>query len=196
MNYLNFHAASDARRLGQDWTIRIEYVGRNGENVSGYSSKFWQAGGVGRGMVEVRWGKIGGSSQTLVKDWSYVVGKLPKKLNEGYRYVSGTSSNATQPAYKAAQVARPAPAPQAPADLAAGILGAVATITADHARCAGLPSAPVAPHLPGPFGLVAGLRAVKAGFEALDANGKKLMLLTFDGGRQLSQEHNVPVLGL
>jgi hypothetical protein len=213
MTYLTLNDAYTARCAGQPWQIRIEFVGRNSANASGHSAKFWSASGQGKGPVQIKWGKIGGASSNLDKDWAYVADKLPKKLAEGYSYVAGTHSGTgtiytnvspaplpvpvkLPPTKKPVGTPAPAQDPLDPSDLAASIFGAVETITKEHARLKGLAASPVAPQLPGPFGLIAGLRAVKQGFEALDVNGRKLLLLTFDGGRQLSQEHNVPVLGL
>lgn len=192
---MTLSAARTAHYAGLPWTTRVEFRGSNWDNQSGRSSKFWSASGVGHGPVTIRYGRIGSEGRSLTKDWGYFYEKLSEKLDKGYNYASGSVSQkptapkavqkAPQKAPAPAPAPTPAPAPKAP----------VAAPSATQA-IAGLPATPAAPTLPGPFGLVAGLRAVKAGFEALDVKGSKLLVLTFEGGRQLSQEHNVPVLGL
>lgn len=47
-----------------DFKLRLEYVGKNEQNVSGKSSKFWQAEVWGCHFVR-RWGKIGTKGQTM-----------------------------------------------------------------------------------------------------------------------------------
>lgn len=83
--------ADKARRLGAPWLIKLEFIGRNASNVSGRSEKFWQASGVGQGPVEIRWGKIGASGQSIMRDWAYAYDRSNSKLSEGYSYVPETS---------------------------------------------------------------------------------------------------------
>jgi len=191
---MTLSAARTARNAGLPWATRVEFRGSNYDNQSGRSSKFWSAEGVGHGSVTIRWGRIGSAGQSTTKGWAYFEKKLYEKLDKGYSYPFSTVSKAPTP-QKAqnAPVAAPKPAP-APTPTPA--LKAPVAAPAASQSIPGLPATPAAPSLPGPFGLVAGLRAIKTGFEALDTKGCKLMVLTFEGGRQLSQEHDVPVLGI
>jgi predicted DNA-binding WGR domain protein len=47
-----------------EWKCRLEFVGANGENLSGKSRKFWECIVVGCTFVR-RWGPIGKTGQTM-----------------------------------------------------------------------------------------------------------------------------------
>jgi len=77
---------SDARRaMGRrrPWTFCMEF-----HDAIANSHKFWLATGRGRHEpVEVHYGRIGGKSQIIIKDWDYLETKAPDKEAKGYRYV-------------------------------------------------------------------------------------------------------------
>lgn len=161
------HGAFAAHKARVPWRIRLVFQGNNPDNVSGVSSKFWEAyqdaPDFTTGQVHVRWGKIGASGSSMVKTWEYVEDMLPEKLAKGYRYDSASKG----PSVSAPTVARqPAPAP-----------------------------APTPATLTGPFARIASLHPIRYGFEALDSAGNRLMTLTPDGARDLAQKHNIPIAG-
>ena len=81
--YVNQYDAYTLDGQNKDWIVRLEYVGTNYDNESGRSSKFWSAENEG-GSVRIRWGKIGSSGQSTLKDWSYFDKKCGDKLSKGY----------------------------------------------------------------------------------------------------------------
>ena len=88
---MSISVATEMRRQGKPWLVKLEFVGSNWDNMSGRSSKYWQASGAGSGGTEVRWGKIGSSGQSVNKDWSYFQDKVYKKMDKGYEYAPGTA---------------------------------------------------------------------------------------------------------
>ena len=84
----------DARTLanqGGAWRIYLEYRGANWDNVSGRSSKFYEATGVGRSNIRVRYGKIGSNGTTITKySFGEALEKVSEKLGKGYDYAGAT----------------------------------------------------------------------------------------------------------
>lgn len=78
--------------------VRLEWIGPNENNVSGWSSKFWQATRRSDGQWEIRWGKVGSRGQGTIKPFSYVEKKVREKLGprKSYVYVSGTAETMSQ----------------------------------------------------------------------------------------------------
>ena len=138
-----------ACRAGMPFIIRAEFVGYNGKNASGRSSKFWLIEVEHKGgPVQIRYGRIGSYGQITGRGINLfdALDKLSKKEAKGYRVVSRVAQQAPAPA----PVAKPAPAP-APVvkDRAAAILAWAST-------------------LPAPFNTI---RALTPEGAATDANG-------------------------
>ena len=104
-------AASRARYDNKPWKVRLEYEGRNYDNASGRSCKFWEGSAVGDGNVLIRWGKLGARGGSQTKTWSEFCDKLHKKLNHRktpYEYADGTLRTYTSAPAKPAAPALPA----------------------------------------------------------------------------------------
>lgn len=87
MAYLTLYDAHRLAAKDRPWTFRMEYVGYNGANASGTSSKFWLA--TGRGLaepVEIHYGALGSKGTILVKDFAYLAKKVKDKIRKGYLY--------------------------------------------------------------------------------------------------------------
>lgn len=75
---------------GVPFIIRAEYVGKNGKNASGRSSKFWLVEREHQGgPVQIRYGRIGttGTTTNVGVDPYTAFSKLEKKERKGYRVV-------------------------------------------------------------------------------------------------------------
>lgn len=82
---------SAAVRDGRPFIIRAEYVGANGKNASGRSSKFWIIEREYKGAeIQIRYGKIGSYGQIRNKGIRFydALDRLAKKEAKGYRVVS------------------------------------------------------------------------------------------------------------
>jgi predicted DNA-binding WGR domain protein len=73
-----------ALRSPSNFNIRLEYSGKNYENVSNRSNKFWACRSNGDGTVTVTWGRMRSEGTSIVKPFSYFVKKVSEKLNKGY----------------------------------------------------------------------------------------------------------------
>ena len=70
---------------GRPFRVRLEFVGRNADNLSGRSRKFWECVSRGEGSrVAIRYGRIGAEGRTIVKPISYYFTKVWEKLDKGY----------------------------------------------------------------------------------------------------------------
>ena len=121
---------SAAVRDGRTFIIRAEYVGANGKNASGRSSKFWIIERPHAGAeIQIRYGRIGSYGQIRNKGIRFydALDRLAKKEAKGYRVVS----RCAEQAHAVAPATKPAPAP-APVvkDRAAAILAWASTLPA------------------------------------------------------------------
>jgi len=78
---------SRAAAAGMRWRIRLEYIGWNPETKSKRSMKFWKLQATGQGEVMVAWGKIGSNGQSKPTYHGDAMGRMRKKLDEGYSIV-------------------------------------------------------------------------------------------------------------
>ncbi len=72
---------------GRPFRVRLEFVGRNADNLSGRSRKFWECvsqGRFGDNDVTIRYGRIGAEGRTIFKPISYYFTKVWEKLDKGY----------------------------------------------------------------------------------------------------------------
>lgn len=113
-----------AARNGSPFVVRAEYVGYNGANASGRSSKFWIIERTRRdGYIQIRYGRIGSQGRATNEGIGIydALDKLHKKESKGYRVVSRVAEQAPAPA--------PVPAPVV-RDRAAAILAWASTLPA------------------------------------------------------------------
>lgn len=83
----------------EDSRVRLEWIGPNENNDSGWSSKFWQATRRSDGQWEIRWGRVGSQGQGTIKNFEYVTKKCSEKLRnprKSYSYVTGTAETMSQ----------------------------------------------------------------------------------------------------
>jgi len=76
---------SRAAKIGCVWKIRMEYVGVNPATKSKQSRKYWQATGVGYGLVVTSWGRIDRPGQKRRIQFTSIYRKIREKLGKGYR---------------------------------------------------------------------------------------------------------------
>lgn len=98
-------AAQQLAGRGDPWRVRLEFVGSNDKNKSGYSSKFWEVSGVGWDHVQASWGPIGGTPQSTDLEYRKVGSKVTEKLRKGYVFARGSADSAS---------AAPSPPPSSP----------------------------------------------------------------------------------
>lgn len=73
---------------------RLVFIGRNPENLSGWSSKFYNLDPLPDGRVQATWGKIGTAGQSQVYDRWAADAKLREKLRKGYVYATDAFQHA------------------------------------------------------------------------------------------------------
>jgi len=93
-----------ARNDGVTWEVYLEYVGYNGQNVSGRSSKFYEIGSNGQGYY-TKYGKIGTGGKMTTMTYHDAVEKMEQKLSKGYDNTVGPGT------YAASKQPAPAPTP-------------------------------------------------------------------------------------
>lgn len=86
--------ARRAARIGRAWRVRLTFEGPNPANLSGRSSKWWEAscpGGSGY-TAAVRWGVIGGKGQEQARvDTMSALDRAEEKERRGYAQQVGSS---------------------------------------------------------------------------------------------------------
>lgn len=189
---------TDARNLmlkGRPWTFRMECT-LNGRSAA------WLATGRGQNEpVEVHFGAIGAKPTILVKDWAYVEKTAPEKEAKGYVYVDTPFVRVQPSTIRGLTPAAPSPVvPMTPA-----ALSPVVPMTTSPSPVVPMTTSTqvvpmVAPmvvsKLPGPWGLIAGLKPNGGQWIGVDTNGGTVMSMSKAAARRLVQDHGLPVVGL
>ena len=98
--------AREANNNDEPWRILYQYDGVNSSNVSGKSSKWWEAWCFGGGMqtVYVNFGKNGTDGRTSPLEFTRIdvlYSRVVAKIQEGYVNAVGQGSSRVQPTPKA-----------------------------------------------------------------------------------------------
>jgi predicted DNA-binding WGR domain protein len=102
MTHVRIQDAYTTDATGNDWYVRLEYIGGNSKNVGGYSTKFYEAGKDGSGYF-IRYGKIGTKgARKGHPSASAVLTQVSKKEAKGY---------SETPPHSAIPAAGPTPTP-------------------------------------------------------------------------------------
>ena len=203
-----YYTAAGVRKIaaaGLQWTCRLEFRGYNSQNQSRHSEKFWECSAVGFGTVHLSWGRLTPQGDMTkgrrTKPYSYFSDTVVKKLAKGYGYKKGSLDDPPKPKKKARTAKQIKAGKVKRGHRKARVPWKGSPLGTPPAPKPSLPQpAPIPQPLPktagltGPWAEVAALMATKDGFDALDKTGKVLMAITSEGGRKLSQKHNVPVL--
>lgn len=196
---------TDARNLmlkGRPWTFRMECT-LNGRSAA------WLA--TGRALfepVEIHFGAIGAKPTILVKDWAYVEKTAPEKAAKGYAYVDtpfvrvqpSTIKGLTPPSPVVPMAPSPSPvvpmttspSPVVPMTTSPSPVVPMTTST----KVVPMVAPMVVSKLPGPWGLIAGLKPNGGQWIGVDTNGGTVMSMSKDAARRLVQDHGLPVVGL
>jgi len=211
MARLTIHDAEDKARKGRPWSFRLEYVGSNPANKSGWSSKYWYA--TGRGiteMIEVGWGANGNPPQgTTLVTWAKLRKVVPEKRSKGYDYAdhgyvrmsakSIAKLGGATPSTPAQGNAKPAPAPLSQHPLGNPVKQAQPLTPATPAPAA--PAGPVSPDLLAlgePWSLVRSLKVIRkgttlTGYSAQDKDGDELLKFDPAGGIEFARDYDIDI---
>jgi hypothetical protein len=199
MAKLTIHDAEQIAGRNRPWSFRLEYVGPNGANLSGSSSKFWYA--TGRGLsepVETGWGAIGSAPQTKLVGWQELRAKVADKLSKGYDYVNHpfvkmSAENLTK--IKAGNN-QSTNVPSAPAT------ASLQNLFGGTPSPVSVPSNTTVPKslliLGEPWSLIVKLVVVRTGtlltgYKAVDEKGDEVLTFDTQGGIDFAREHGLDV---
>jgi len=217
MARLTISDAEDKARKGRPWSFRLEFVGSNPANKSGWSDKYWYA--TGRGInepVEIAWGVNGHPPHgTRLTTWSKISKVVPDKRANGYDYadhgyvrmsaksiakLGGATASAPAPAQgggkaKAPQ-GKPAPLSQHPL----GNPGQAPQTTPAPVQATKTPSQVSSDLLAlgEPWSLIRLLKVIRkgttvTGYAALDASGDELLKFDPNGGVDFAREYELEI---
>ena len=180
------------------WSFRLEFVGHNGSNLSGTSSKFWQA--TGRGLnepAEAGWGAIGNTPQTMLTDWQGVSDKVAEKLAKGYTYVDHPYIKMT-PENLAKVLAGNVKSPVSVTFVAPAAPVPPPVITPMITKTSGTANKLSLVLLGEPWSLIVKLRVQRnglsvTGYLALDDTGDTLLTFDEQGGLDFAREHSLDI---
>jgi ribosomal protein L7/L12 len=97
MTHVSIRDAYHTDSTGIEWHVRLEYVGGNSKNVSGVSTKFYEAGRDVSGYF-IRYGKIGTSGACKRHpNAQAVMDQVAKKAAKGYCECPTTATTTTVP---------------------------------------------------------------------------------------------------
>jgi len=210
MARMTIHDAEDIARRGRPWSFRLEYVGSNAANKSGWSSKYWYATGRGLGEpVEIAWGKNGAPPHgSMLADWDKLRDKTEEKLAKGYDYtdhgyvrmsakaiakLGGATPSKPGKKAKAPKKPKPAPVSNHPLGNPAQAASAPAQATNTPAQVSSDLLA-----LGEPWSLIRSLKVLRdgttvKGYSAVDENGDELLKFDPKGGVEFARDYDVDI---